>query len=527
MRASSSCKRIGGRGGIGSVAGKLFGSALLTVLGGCMTVGPDYEAPDAPMTQAWRDSDSPQVADRPGDHSRWWTVFDDPILDALVERAQKQNPTLRIAGLRILEARASLGIARGSRYPQSQQINGGVAAVERGNNEVSPAGDLSFRIAETTFDLGWEVDFWGRFRRTIAAADAQFDASIADYDDVMVTLAAEVARIYVLIRTLEARIALTRGNVEAQTNAMRIADVKFQNGAVTELDVQQARAVLGNTQAVVPVLEASLRQSTNALAVLLGLPPQNLSETLAGLAQIPKAPPEVSMGVPAELLRRRPDIRRAERLLAAQSAQIGVAVADLYPRFSLVGSVGFRTSDFSDSRRDRDSSIGDLFESDNATGFLGPFFSWNVLNYGRIRNNIRVQDARFQQLLVAYQNTVLSALAETENAITAYLKSHERARYLEESVAAAQRAVALSLVQYREGKTEFNRVIDALNFLFRQQDSLTTASGDIATNLIVLYKSLGGGYDEAIDRNATTYIAGEDEDQLRTRTRYWRGELSN
>lgn len=505
----------------------LFGfAALIMFVSGCASVGPDYQTPEAPMSQQWIDIDAPRVNDQSADLAQWWTVFNDPVLDSLVEQAYQQNLTLRIAGLRILEARANLGIAIGSKYPQSQQINAGAAKVEISENEPgSLFADRSFETAEATFDLGWELDFWGRFRRLIESADANLDASIADYDDVMVTLAAEVARSYVLIRTFEERLTLARANVVTQQGALRIADVKFQNGAVTELDVQQARAVLGNTAATVPRLETALRQSQNALAVLLGLTPQSLDDLLQGQAPIPVAPPEVSMGVPAELLRRRPEVRRAERVLAAQSAQIGVAITDLYPRFSLVGSVGFRTSDSSESSFTMDSGLGDLFDSDSATGFLGPFFSWNVLNYGRIKNNIRVQDARFQQLLVNYQNTVLSALAETENAIVAYLKAHDQVRYLGESVAAAARSVELSMIQYREGTIDFNRVLDTLDFLFIQQDALSAATGDVATNLIIMYKSLGGGYQVGGEREVADYVADEDKQQLRRRTKYWRNEL--
>jgi NodT family efflux transporter outer membrane factor (OMF) lipoprotein len=496
-------------------------AALIMLVSGCAAIGPDYETPDAPMSQQWIDIDAPRVNNQSTDYAQWWTVFKDPTLNSLVDMAYQQNLTLRIAGLRILEARANLGIATGSKYPQSQQINGGAAKINLSENEPdSLFTDSNFKTAEATFDLAWELDFWGRFRRLIESADAQLDASIADYDDVMVALAAEVARSYVLIRTFEERLALAQANVVSQSDALRIADVKFQNGAVTELDVTQASSVLANTQALVPLLETGLRQSENALAVLLGLTPGSVSDLLESAAPIPAAAPEVSMGVPAELLRRRPDVRRAERLLAAQSAQIGFAITELYPRFSLVGSIGFRTSDLG-----TDSGLEDLFDSDSAGGFLGPFFSWNVLNYGRIKNNIRVQDARFQQLLVNYQNTVLSALAETENAIVAYLKAQDQARFLGESVAAAARSVELSLIQYREGTTDFNRVLDTLDFLFEQQDALSAASGDIAINLIVMYKALGGGYQAGAERNVADYVADEDKEQLRSRTKYWRKEL--
>ena len=493
------------------------------LVSGCTALGPDYEIPEAPVSQEheWIDIDAPRVDNGSADLARWWTVFEDPVLDSLVEMAYEQNLTLRIAGLRILEARANLGIATGSKYPQTQQINGGVAAVSLSDSDPDALlTDRSFNAAEVTFDLAWELDFWGRFSRLIESAAAQLDASIADYDDVMVALTAEVARSYVLMRTFDDRLSLARANVLTQLEALRIADVRFENGAVTELDVQQARAILANTEAAVPLLESRLRQSKNALAVLLGLTPPELIDRLKDTAPIPAAPPAVSMGVPAELLRRRPDVRRAERLLAGQSAQIGVAISDLYPRFSLLGSVGFRTSDAG-----ADNELDSLFDSENGIGFLGPFVSWNIFNYGRIKNNIRVQDARFQQLLVNYQNTVLSALAETENAIVAYLKAHDRAMSLGESVVAAERSLELSLIQYREGTTDFDRVLDSLDFQFKQQDAFSATIGDVATNLIVMYKALGGGYEAGGARNVEDYVADEDKEQLRSRTKYWRKEL--
>lgn len=500
--------------------------ALASFVTSCTTLGPDYKKPEAEVSQQWIDIDAPRVNSVPADLADWWAVFNDPVLNSLVEMAYTQNLTLRIAGLRILEARANLGIAVGSKYPQVQQINGNATRVEISDNDPgSKLVDRHFNSAEATFDLAWEIDFWGRFRRAIESAEAQFDASVADYDDVMVALASEVARAYVLIRTFEERLALAEQNVVTQERALRIADVKFRNGAVTELDVQQARAILANTEALIPVLETGLRQVKNALAVLLGLTPRDMSDLLQGPAPIPVAPFEVSTGVPAELLRRRPDVRRAERFLAAQSAQIGVSITDLYPRFSLVGSVGFRTSDSSETSFTMDSGLSDLFDSDSATGFLGPFFSWNIFNYGRIKNNIRVQDARFQQLLINYQNTVLTALAETENAIVAYLRSHEQAKFLGESVKAAQRSVQLSLIQYREGTTDFDRVLNTLTFLVEQQDKFTATTGDIATNLVAMYKALGGGWQVRGERKIEDYVPEEDKQQLRARTKYWRKVL--
>ncbi|MDH3719652.1 MAG: TolC family protein, partial [Planctomycetota bacterium] len=264
------------------------------VASACTMVGPDFETPQSELPDSFVDLGETGVTAEPRDHSEWWTVFNDPALNSLVDTSYKQNLTLRAAGLRILEARANLGIAVGSKYPQSQQVGGGAATIKLGDNEPdSQFIDRDFSIANLTFDLAWELDFWGRFRRGIESADAQLDASIADYDDVMVALAAEVARSYVLIRAFEERLLLARSNVVTQQRALRIADVKFQNGAVTELDVQQAKAILGNTEAAVPLLESRLRQSQNALAVLLGLTPQDLSDLLKGAAPIPAAPSEV------------------------------------------------------------------------------------------------------------------------------------------------------------------------------------------------------------------------------------------
>ncbi len=500
-----------------------FAAALL--MSAC-TLGPNYTKPEKDVPIEWIDIDAPRVNSKPADLADWWTVFNDPVLNSLVDMAYNQNLTLRVAGLRILESRAQLGISLGSRWPQLQQLNGNAVRNRISKNDPgSKVAETRFDTAELTFDLQWEFDFWGRFRRAIESASAQLDASIADYDDVMVALAAEVARSYIAIRTFEERIALAEQNTVVQARALRIAEVRFRNGAVTELDVTQAKTILNNTEAAIPDLKTGLRQAENALSVLLGLAPQDLGNLLKGPAPIPSAPAAVSAGVPAELLRRRPDIRRAERLLAAQSGQIGVAITDLYPRFSLVGSVGFRTSDVSATSKTMDSNFGKLLDSDSLTGFLGPFFSWNILNYGRIKNNIRVQDARFQQLLVNYRNIVLTALAETENAIVAYLNAHDRVTFLNAAATSAQRSVQLSLIQYREGATDFNRVLTTLEQQVLQQDRWTVTNGDIATSLVATYKALGGGWQVRGERTIDDFVPKIDQQDLLERTKYWRKVL--
>ncbi|MFQ5935329.1 MAG: TolC family protein, partial [Acidiferrobacterales bacterium] len=332
-------------------------------------------------------------------------------------------------------------------------------------------------------------------------------------------LVAEVARSYVLIRTFEERIAIAEQNAVTQERALRIAEVKFRNGAVTELDVQQAKTILNNTESQIPQFQINLRQAKNALSVLLGMPPRDLKDALEGPAPIPTPPPQVAVGMPQDLIRRRPDLRRAERTLAAQSAQVGVAVSDLYPHFSLGGAIGLSTSDINGK------NFGDLFDSKSLGGLLFGAFKWDVFNYGRLKNNVRVQDARFQRLLVDYQDTVLRAQAEVEDAIVAYLRSHEQARFLGDSARAAQRSVELSFLQYREGTTDFNRVLTTMTALAGQQEALTSTTGTIATNLVSLYKALGGGWVIGVKRDPNDFVPEETKEEMRERTKYWKKAL--
>lgn len=492
---------------------------LLTVISAC-AVGPDYEPPAAETPGDWQLADDAQLSTGAADDAEWWTNFNDPALDAVVERARSENLSLRIAGLRILESRAILGISKGQRWPQQQQINADITRVDISENAPNAAlGDRNFTDAAVTFDLTWELDFWGRFRRGIETAEALLEADMANFADALVLLTSETASTYISVRLFEERLRLARANETTQVRALEIATVLFDNGATTELDVTQARTILGVTRAVIPKLETQLRQSKNALAVLLGEPPGAVDSMLASSIGIPEAPPEITVGIPAELLRRRPDIQVAERTLAAQSALIGVAASDLYPRLGLAGSVGFRSSDASSILGS--SELSDLFNSESTTGFLGPFMSWNVLNYGRIKNNIRIEDARFQQLLVSYQNTVLTALAESDNAIVAFLNAKIEAEHLAYSAEAAQRSVDLSAIQYREGQTDFNRVVAALESAIASQDALAQAQGAIAGNLVQLYRALGGGWQSFGDN----YVPEEVQQEMLQRTNYWNGVL--
>jgi len=472
-----------------------FNNLLLVVFlllaGGCDAVGPNFIKPDARVEDQWLQVDTGRVNTGQTVNSEWWKAFNDPVLDALIDKAYQENLTLQIAGIRILEARAQLGIAVGNIYPQLQQVRGGISHVELSENQpnATPALDTSYRDANAGFDVGWELDIWGRFRRGIEAADADLLASLADYDDVLVSLTANVATAYTLICTFDERLAIARANVGIQEHSLEIANDRFRNGTITELDVKQAETLLLNTKATIPALEIGLQQSKHALSTLLGMPPGGVEDILNGPGVIPTAPAEVAVGVPAELLRRRPDIRRAELQTAAQSARIGVAESDLYPHFSLLGSIGLRAGDTFNS------SLGDLFHLNSIEAFGGPSLTWDVFNYGRIKNNVRVQDARLQQLIVAYQNTVLEASREVEDALVGFLRAQEQVVLLEESVKAGQRSVELALLQYGEGIADYQRVLDTQQTLFDQQDLLTSRRGDIATSLISMYRALGGGWE--------------------------------
>jgi NodT family efflux transporter outer membrane factor (OMF) lipoprotein len=476
------------------VAG-LLGVALFAA--GCATVGPDYRQPKAPVSQEWIDLDAPQVSSEPAADIEWWTVFNDPVLNTLVENAYQQNLPLRIAGLRILEARAQLGIAIGGRYPQTQQAGGGLTRVNASRNAPNTSAvDLNYSQYDIGFDAAWELDFWGKFRRAVESSVAVLEASIADYDDVLVALTAEVARTYVVIRTFEQRLEYARQNVKIQQRNLQITEVRFGAGAVTELDVQEARSILRNTEALIPALETGRRQAKNGLAVLLGKLPGEVDELLGSPQPIPAPPPEVALDIPAELLRRRPDIRRAERQLAAQSARIGVARADLFPHFSLFGSIGFvsSSSGFTKAGGRGGSDFSDLFDLDSFDFIGGPSVRWDIFNYGRIKNAVRAQDARFQQLAVNYENTVLEAHREVEDAVVAFVREQERSGFLGEAAKASQRSLELSQLQYTEGIVDFIRVLDASRSLVVQQDELAVSEGDIAVNLIATYKGLGGGW---------------------------------
>jgi len=487
---------------------------LTFVLAGC-AVGPDFEKPDAPTPEGWLESAAAGVSTESSDQRDWWKSFNDPALEALIQRAYAENQVLEIAGLRVYEAHAQLGFAKGTLYPQIMSARLSADDIELSENAepvsylppLTQTGvDTKYQTYRLGFDAAWELDFWGRFRRIVEAADSNLAGSVAAYDAALVTLTGEVASTYILLRTLEQQLAVARSNLQVQTRSQEISGVRFRNELTSELDVVQATVQMKNTAASIPRLEAALREVENALSLLIGATPGEVRTIIGDAADIPAAPASVAIGMPTDLLRRRPDIRQAEYIAATQSAVIGVTKAELYPAFSLGGTIGYAAEDF-----------GDLTDSDSSTRLVGAGFRWNLFNFGRVKNRVRANDARLQQALTGYELAVLNALREVENAQTAFIRSQEEVVSLSEAAESARRAVDLANIQYRDGIADFNRVLLTQRALLAQEALLTDARGRVARNLVALYRALGGGWQI---REGNDFISTESKDAMRQRTNW-------
>ena len=498
-----------------------LGVALPLCCTGCL-VGPNFSSPSAPVAEKWLESDNPSVDTRNQEYRDWWTVFHDPVLNRLIEIAYNQNLTLVSAGTRVLEARAQLGVAIGEFYPQLQQGNGSVTYIRPSHADTTqfPVNVVrNFWRDSLGLTVNWELDFWGKFRRAIEAADASYLASIAGYDYVLATLLGDVATAYIGIRTLQTQIEIARENIVKQKKALAIATAKYQGGTATKLDVYQAENVLGQTESTIPQLTIQLNQGLNALAVLLGMPPQPMDPLLRGSSGIPVPPKTVGVGIPADLVRRRPDIRAAELAAMAQSAQIGIAQSNLYPAFSLTGVFGTAAANVPQSTLIQN-KLKRVFEGRGITFAFGPAFTWNILNYGQITNQVRVEDAALQGLLVDYQNTVLKAQQEVENGLTSFLQGREQVDYLRESVAAANAALGIALLQYNLGTRDFTTVLTAEQNLYTAQNDLAMAEGGVSTGLASVYRALGGGWQIRADNE---FVPAATAEEMRNRTNW--GEL--
>lgn len=449
-------------------------------VGNRLKVGPNYSTPAASVAPDWIDASDKRVRTDADDLAGWWTILNDPLLDQLVIDAYRQNLTLREAGYRVLAARAQAGIAAGNLFPQQQNAAGGYQRFGVGDNFFS-----QFNFG---FNVSWELDFWGRYRRAVLAAEANLDASVFEFDDVLVTLLSDVASAYVDVRTNEERIRLLENIIRVQRDVLAFISERLAAGrGVTDLDRAQARSNLKQSEASLNQLRIALRLAENRLCILLGLPVTDLAPMLksAPKTTIPLAPDYVVVGIPADLLRRRPDVRRAERIAAREAEQIGIAEAALYPAISINGTLGWSAQAFSD-----------LFSPQALNSSVGPSFQWNVLNYGRLVNSVRLQEAVFQQAVAGYQSTVLQAGLEVENGIVSYLQSQERLKNLDESVAEAYRALEVVVAQYEAGAAgvDFNRYATIQQTLVTQQDLWVQSRGDVAQSLIDVYRALGGGW---------------------------------
>ena len=498
------------------------------LLAGCAAVGPDFVGPGQPkLPPEWRRNQhkkDPHLAD-------WWKIYGDPNLDRLVRLAWKQNLDLQRAGLRILEARAALGISRGMAFPQVQQLSGSATV---NDSDRTPSRNIS----SAGFDLGWELDLWGKYARGTEAAQANLMASLASYDDILVRVIAEVARHYIAYRTAQERIAYARRNIAIQEYVVKVTRIQFNSGNVSELDMRQAQTQLHSTKGAVYDLELSKLRARNALAMLLGLTPEAVerylpgryrdrlgryvdrkkgtmqlkeSDTeLFGVSLIPHPRFDPRRPIDAQLITRRPDVRFAEYQAHARSAEIGIAEADLYPSFSLLGSISYVNPD-------------PLLSLSKISVVAGPSFSWNILQYGRIRNKIRLKDARFEESLVRYNKAVLTAVHEVSYALDSYRYTLDQLKESQAAVRAAARAFNISMKQYNDGLVSYQRLLNSMEKLTRFQDQYARLQGALATQVALFYKALGGGWQIA---RGGRYLSEETVRHLKERG-YWSKRLAD
>jgi NodT family efflux transporter outer membrane factor (OMF) lipoprotein len=454
----------------------------------CTSVGRDHVPPTAAVPATFREADA-VLTNAPADLAAWWRRLDDPLLDRLVDRAVRQNLDVEAALARVLEARALRGLAHAEFFPT---LDAQAGYRRLGDSENTPLGNFAVDSDRYTVGLAtsWEVDLWGRVRRSVEAADAELGSRVETVRAVLVTVVAEVASNYVQLRELQERLRIATDNLGLQQQTLELVETRFASGLVEERDVAQARSNLASTRSRVPALQQAQRVAENRLAVLLGLTPGALATELAAALPIPVPPAQVAVGVPADVVRRRPDVRAAERDLAAATARIGMAEADLYPRLVLLGNVGLEAD-----------HATDLFEGRSGVLAVGPSLSWNLFDAGRTRRQIAAQDARAQQAMLRWEHTVLVALEEAENAMTAFVREQTRRSHLADAAAEARRAVQFASTQYTEGLTDFQNVLDSQRATADLEDQLAQSRATITANLIALYKALGGGWENAMPRD--------------------------
>jgi NodT family efflux transporter outer membrane factor (OMF) lipoprotein len=465
---------------------RLLPILLVSLLAGC-TVGPDYHPPKVAAPAQWVSPQASRETNAPAAETAWWKSFHDAELNSLVIRAAQSNLDLRVALARVREARAAARVVSADFSPTLDAAGSYARQRYSGNGfpPFPPGVPLDANVFQAGFDAAWELDVFGGTRRAVEAARADVAAAEFGRRNVLITISAEVGRQYIEARAFQRRLAVADDNIKAQENILALTRDLFAKGLTGELDVQQADALLSATQAQAPVFESGFRDAVYHLGLLLGQPPGALLGELTLSAPIPAAPPTVPIGLPSDLLQRRPDVQQAERQLAAATAHVGVAALDLYPKFSLTGDVGLQSV-----------SASDWFTAGSRFWTAGPTVQWRIFDAGRIRANIRVQNARVDQALAAYEQSMLSAFTDVETALTAYAKEQTRRQLLEQSAQANEKAVTLASDLYRNGLTDFLRVLESQRSLYQSQDALIESERTVSSDLIALYKALGGGWED-------------------------------
>jgi len=463
---------------------------------GCVTVGPDYVKPDTQASANWHTPLKRGLVSGETDDkalSTWWTTLNDPVLDGLVNRAVKNNLDLKKARASVREARARRGVAAAGLFPVLDATGSGVR---------SRTGDSTGSISTNTLyrsgiDATWEFDIFGGARRSVEAAKADLDASQEEMRDVLVSLLGEVVLNYIDMRTYQARLSVAEASLDVQKETLQIVIWRNRAGLVDELDVEQARYDVESTRSGIPALRIGLEEAMNRIAVLLGEQPGAIHKDLEKPGPVPDIPAKVTVAIPADTIRNRPDIRKAERELAAQTARIGEATADLYPKFTLSGTLAFEAL-----------SSQKLFSANNETRSGSAAITWPIFHGGSIRNNIEIQSALQEKAAINYDSTILNAFEEVENALVAYGEEQNKRDILREADTSARKALELARYKYESGMIDFTNVLEAQRSLLSFQTQLAESNGAVVSNLVKLYKALGGGW-ESIDTNKELNVHGE------------------